>query len=51
MEPVSLILRQPCGCSKVIYQGEAYGIPFGRLPRLIAETIDQEKCASCKQVI
>lgn len=50
MDSVSLILRLPCGCTRVIYQGEAYGIPFGRMPRIIAETIDTKECATCNQV-
>jgi len=44
-DAVELHLQLTCGCRVVVHEGPAYEIPFGRLPRLVAEVEDLHRCA------
>jgi len=43
-----LILRLPCGCARVIYQGELIAIPFSRLPKVVGEVMDDLERSGCQ---
>lgn len=46
---IALTLRLPCGCVRTLYAGDVVEIPFGRLPRKVAENL--EECKRCNRAI
>jgi hypothetical protein len=47
MTTATLTLTLPCGCKTDLYRGDVVGIPFGRLPKEVAEFIGKVEARGC----